>query len=84
MTVCDWKWLGGEEAVRKSYQLGLSHPVELPVQGAQGQSQRGAVICPLRSEQAAYGAGGDQSIYSSRMIFTPELRGKMGSVNAVI
>lgn len=47
MTVCDWKWLGGEEAVRKSSQPGLSQPVELPVKGAQGQGQKGAVICPL-------------------------------------
>lgn len=82
--MCDWKWLGGGEAVRKSYQLGFSQPVELPVKGAHGQGQKGAVICPLQSERAAYSAGGDQSICSSCMIFTPELRRKMWSVNAVI
>lgn len=43
-----------------------------------------AVICPVWSEGAVYGAAGDQSICSSRMIFTPEWRRKMWSVNAVI
>lgn len=65
-------------------QLGLSQPAELPVKGAHGQGQKGAVVCPLGSERAAYSAGRDQSICSSRMIFTPELRRKMWSVNAVI
>lgn len=41
-----------------------------------------AVICPLW--RAVYGAGGDQSICSSHMIFTSEWWRKMWSVNAVI
>lgn len=84
MTVCDWKCLAGQEAMKRSYQLGLSQPAELPVKGAHRQGQKGAVIWVLWSEQAAYGAGGDQSSCSSHMIFTLELWRKMWSVNAVI
>lgn len=74
-------WRGGCE---EGYQLSLSQPVELQVKGAHRQGQKGAVICPFWTERAAYGAGGDRSICSSRMIFTPEWRRKMWSVNAVI
>ena len=71
-------------AVRKNYQLGLYQPTDLPIKGTNRQRQKGGVFCPLRSEWAAYSAGRDQSICSSRMILTTELRRKMWSVNAII
>lgn len=70
--------------VRKNYQLGLYQPADLPVKGSNRWRQKDGVFCPLHSEWAAYGAGRDQRVCSSRMILTTELQRKMWSVNAVI
>lgn len=42
------------------------------------------MFCPVHSEWAAYSTGRDQSVCSSCMILTTELRRKMWFVNAVI